>query len=363
MSKRGFTLIELLVVIAIIAILAAILLPALARARESARRASCQSNLKQFGVIYKMYAGENDGEFPPDMRYHPGGLGGMFGFAGGEMYPDYWNDISIAVCPSDSRSGAYLGGQFDIGIDEDWGDQVANIAAQRDTAEAREAAEACRNALLSVPVSYIYVPWVTVNALQFADMVQMLGVDTGQQGLRGASNPDYREYSGALVEEAGCPNWDENRPIAINRWWLNDDINAGYAASENARNGYTQLGIPAEDIDNLPSTYQRTREGVERFFITDINNPASGTTGQSTIPVMWDAWAASFGEFPGAPGVGGLEGGQQNFNHLPGGSNVLFMDGHVEFIRFKSEFPVTNEWNGEQNDWITARFSTRGGTG
>ena len=48
-SKRGFTLIELLVVIAIIAILAAILFPVFARARENARRASCQSNLKQIG--------------------------------------------------------------------------------------------------------------------------------------------------------------------------------------------------------------------------------------------------------------------------------------------------------------------------
>jgi len=63
-KKRGFTLIELLVVIAIIAILAAILFPVFARAREAARKTSCTSNMKQFGTAFQMYISDYDQRFP-----------------------------------------------------------------------------------------------------------------------------------------------------------------------------------------------------------------------------------------------------------------------------------------------------------
>lgn len=71
-KKRGFTLIELLVVIAIIAILAAILFPVFARARENARRASCQSNLKQIGLAVLQYVQDYDERYPIS-TYGPGG--------------------------------------------------------------------------------------------------------------------------------------------------------------------------------------------------------------------------------------------------------------------------------------------------
>jgi len=64
MKKRGFTLIELLVVIAIIAILAAILFPVFAKAREKARQAACLSNVKQLGLAVVLYAGDYDGQYP-----------------------------------------------------------------------------------------------------------------------------------------------------------------------------------------------------------------------------------------------------------------------------------------------------------
>jgi prepilin-type N-terminal cleavage/methylation domain-containing protein len=72
--KKGFTLIELLVVIAIIAILAAILFPVFARAREKARQASCLSNLKQIALAHMMYAQDYDERMSPECQQpNPGG--------------------------------------------------------------------------------------------------------------------------------------------------------------------------------------------------------------------------------------------------------------------------------------------------
>jgi prepilin-type N-terminal cleavage/methylation domain-containing protein/prepilin-type processing-associated H-X9-DG protein len=70
-KKKGFTLIELLVVIAIIAILAAILFPVFARARENARRASCQSNLKQIGLGIMQYTQDYDEKYPKAVVGYP----------------------------------------------------------------------------------------------------------------------------------------------------------------------------------------------------------------------------------------------------------------------------------------------------
>jgi prepilin-type N-terminal cleavage/methylation domain-containing protein len=91
-KRRGFTLIELLVVIAIIAILAAMLLPVLARAKESGRRISCLNNLKQLSLAALMYVNDSDGRYPQR--------------SGSDRWPDkfydnYGKNLKLLVCPSE----------------------------------------------------------------------------------------------------------------------------------------------------------------------------------------------------------------------------------------------------------------------
>lgn len=103
MHRKGFTLIELLVVIAIIAILAAILFPVFAKAREKARQASCLSNVKQLGIGLMQYAQDYDEKLPATYQWLDGVNDWPLYSWRVCLYP-YVKNVQIFQCPSDSSN-------------------------------------------------------------------------------------------------------------------------------------------------------------------------------------------------------------------------------------------------------------------
>ena len=289
----GFSLVELLLVISIIGVLASLLLPALSRAREAARRASCQSNLKQWGLVFRVYASESrGGRWPPMQAQAPGSDSVLHGFCVSPwMTPlrgDYLTDLGLLSCPSDLNSLASDSGSL----------SPEEVLAQRPWYAGR---------------SYGYLGWV----IDKADRPMLAGgmfpgislLETMFDGNLSLSAIPISAQLGAGLDAMArltqSPSFDA--------FWLQGVLNRDVV-------GVGAHPVTGEGLGNgATDSIFRLRDGIERFLISDINAPSASALAESEVWVMFDQ--------------PGKQRGQQ-LNHTPGGSNVLYMDGHVEYTAY-----------------------------
>jgi prepilin-type processing-associated H-X9-DG protein len=292
-----------LVVISIISILAAILLPALARAREAARRVSCSSNLRQIGITFIMFANENNDRLPPG---HPNEMWGSkdmtFGdeaviitpgiyprrlvrnnyiFDAKKLYPNYLDSLEVLVCPSGlARRSVDLDRYYkdetfvQENIDPDLLSDPGNLLVLQRLQGSTPDPECVTNEM------YTYLPYAVVKE---------------SEGL-------------FLLDELSLRMWDGEVDFMGKDLEITNEDNillSGYGHAPGGGN-----------------TYFRNSIGVGRLFIRDINNPAANAQSDSEIPVLFDSV--------------GID-GRTVLNHNPQGGNVLYLDGHVEFIHFRGD--------------------------
>ncbi len=291
-KKTAFTGIEVIIVLAVIAIGVALSLSALQRSFQAQRLEQCQNVLRQWGQAMALYASESPGNLYPPMHVvkknhaaYPVGedcLQMLFAPQFDAMFPEYLADAKMIQCPSNLETGAARGNIFHLpDADDGYG---------------------CH-------MSYCYAGWV----------FDRLNTEPAQQTN---AFPHIIEASFTLPDQP-FPSTYFNAQFATG---MEAYLAAVNAAKEKELPGLRFLEIadgplPAGALGNHGGdTLHRLATGIERFLTSDVNNNAAAAEALSKIWVMMDVFAAT--DMYSA------------FNHIPGGANVLYLDGAVRFVPY-----------------------------
>lgn len=337
-KTQGMSLVELLVVVGIVGVLGAMLLPALNRAREASKRASCINNLRQIGLAFKMYADEHDGYYPPAGMYGTGNEVDCSStntpfrptakpdyeqwtwtpsFDVSELMPGYLADPEVLFCPSDPDSNP-----------DDLLNPVSNVVDLYYQCD-----NYCRGWMIAAS-SYTYLgyaldkthaddsviinDWSLSGSYTFSKFnpyaFQLTGLDSkamnAQTEALVQTLVDTAAYSalGTLADE---PTRLASAGVRVGPDPFREPISVMFSRNWSGRFGASNGGYLGTGDSH---TIQRLADGIERFLVTDVNAPR---TTPRNVFVTFDN--------------GGVA--PRRYSHGAGRMNVLFLDGHVEHVQ------------------------------
>jgi len=279
----------------------------------------CANNLKQLGLIARMYANESRGEYfpPPLLRGFERPDGSIhavfrFGMDPNSVYPEYLITHSVWLCHFDWRRT--LDDDFFLAPDgtalilewrgpDDGGAVTANSIPCDDP----------RACLHAVDHSYWYLGFL-FDRMEHGDPVSELN----------ALSPAIETFGGDLSVQGEAP---AQLVHAYEELLVNRALTALAANDIVALNRATDNGLPVPPGHGNPhgDNVHRVRSGIARFLITEIGNPHAEAEAEASVPIMWDRVAMT---------PEGMS------HHRPAGGNVLYMDGHVAFIDYGAGAPI-----------------------